>query len=76
MNNYASDALVPFVTAIGKFQQPAHSLVENMSTQRGHPVENLCAKINFGRSCACFRRLTGLNGFFVVHFACATTVNA
>src|SRR5436190_15025794 len=43
--------------------------VENMSTQRAHPVENLCAKIYFVAEYAWFLVEIVLHAFFVIHFA-------
>jgi hypothetical protein len=50
--------------------------VEKMSMRRAEPVENLCAKINFGAECAGFagEQRHGLS--FVIHFACSRATNA
>jgi hypothetical protein len=50
--------------------------VENMSTRRAHTVENLCAKKNFYAVSGCFAVMSVARCFFVIHFACAATVNA
>jgi len=47
-----------------------------MSTQRAHPVENLCAKIYFIAEYAYFLVGIVLHTLFVIHFACSAGVNA
>jgi len=47
-----------------------------MSTQRAHPVENLCAKIYFVAEYACFVAGIVPHALFVIHFACSAGVNA